>query len=154
MHSLTERILKNNKLHFIWAIIFISTLLHINPGIVAQPTQKLSWENLGKLKRVSKAPRSISKLNGKTVRITGFMVPLDGDSKGIREFLLVPFQGQCIHVPPPPPNQIIHVKMARGRVQYSWEPIQVTGTFVIQKTRNEFGGSFFKIKALRASTNY
>jgi len=28
----------------------------------------------------------------------------------MREFLLVPYLGACIHTPPPPANQIIHVK--------------------------------------------
>ena len=30
--------------------------------------------------------------------------------KKVTEFLLVPWVGACIHTPPPPPNQIVHVK--------------------------------------------
>ena len=48
---------------------------------------------------------------GKSVKIPGFAVPLEGDDgfEYVKEFLLVPTFGACIHVPPPPPNQVIHV---------------------------------------------
>ena len=49
-------------------------------------------------------------LNGKNIKILGFLVPLDMTSQAVGEFLLVPFFGACIHTPPPPANQIIHVK--------------------------------------------
>jgi hypothetical protein len=48
-------------------------------------------------------------LNGQRVRIAGFVVPLERKGEQILEFLLVPYFGACIHVPPPPANQIIHV---------------------------------------------
>ena len=48
-------------------------------------------------------------LNGSNIRIEGFVVPLDMTSEAIGEFLLVPFFGACIHTPPPPANQIIHI---------------------------------------------
>jgi hypothetical protein len=61
-------------------------------------------------------------LEGLTLRIPGFIVPLDVDAAGqVVEFLLVPYYGACIHVPPPPPNQIIFVKPAT--------PIVVKDTF-------------------------
>ena len=47
------------------------------------------------------------------MRLPGFVVPLDFDSTKIQSFLLVPFIGACIHVPPPPPNQIVHVTTAQ-----------------------------------------
>jgi hypothetical protein len=53
-------------------------------------------------------------MDGKALRIPGFVVPLDYDAGEMREFFLVPFFGACIHVPPPPPNQIIHVRSETG----------------------------------------
>jgi len=50
-----------------------------------------------------------SELNGSEVKIPGFVIPLEGDANTVTEFLLVPYFGACIHVPPPPPNQIIYV---------------------------------------------
>lgn len=51
-------------------------------------------------------------LDGQTVRIPGYILPLEFSGKDITEFLLVPYVGACIHTPPPPPNQIVHVKAA------------------------------------------
>ena len=50
----------------------------------------------------------IPALNGQRVRIAGFVVPLDINKDKVKEFLLVPYFGACIHVPPPPSNQAIH----------------------------------------------
>ncbi len=54
-------------------------------------------------------------LEGQEVRIPGFIVPLELDDKGlVTEFFLVPYFGACIHVPPPPPNQMVYVIMDKG----------------------------------------
>ncbi|MEM9146078.1 MAG: DUF3299 domain-containing protein [Pseudomonadota bacterium] len=67
--------------------------------------------------------------NGKLVRIPGYMVPLDFAGTGVTDLLLVPYVGACIHVPPPPPNQIVLVKVAAPfEVTGYFEPIYVTGT--------------------------
>jgi len=74
-------------------------------------------------------PQVVQELNGKTVRIGGYVVPLDFEQTSIREFLLVPFVGACIHVPPPPTNQIIYVKAAEAfEVGGPFDPVSVTGT--------------------------
>ena len=49
-------------------------------------------------------------LDGQTVRMPGYILPLEFSGKEVSEFLLVPYVGACIHTPPPPPNQIVHVK--------------------------------------------
>jgi hypothetical protein len=48
-------------------------------------------------------------LEGQTVKLPGYMLPLDITGKKVSEFLLVPWVGACIHTPPPPPNQIVRV---------------------------------------------
>ena len=45
------------------------------------------------------------------MRIPGYLLPLEFDGAGVSEFLLVPYVGACIHAPPPPPNQIVHVRL-------------------------------------------
>ncbi|MCW5620129.1 MAG: DUF3299 domain-containing protein [Burkholderiales bacterium] len=62
-----------------------------------------------------------AKLDGAQVRIPGYVLPLEYKGKQVAEFLLVPWVGACIHTPPPPPNQIIHVTPAR--------PFESTGMF-------------------------
>jgi hypothetical protein len=57
---------------------------------------------------------TVSELNGQHIKLPGFIVPLDSDREVIREFLLVPYYGACLHEPPPPVNQIVHVYYAQG----------------------------------------
>jgi hypothetical protein len=47
-------------------------------------------------------------MDGKPIRVGGYLVPLDSDDDAVTEFLLVPYFGACIHAPPPA-NQVIHV---------------------------------------------
>jgi len=83
-------------------------------------------------------PAVVSELNGKRVSIGGYVVPLDFESTVIKEFLLVPFVGACIHVPPPPANQIVYVKAEKGlEIKGQFDPVTVTG---ILKTETEFTG--------------
>ncbi len=67
-------------------------------------------------------------LDGNEVTIAGFVIPLEGTESSVTEFLLVPFFGACIHVPPPPANQIIYVKFEEGApVTQLWDVVYVTG---------------------------
>lgn len=73
-------------------------------------------------------PAIVPELNGQRVSIGGYVVPLDFDATTVKEFLLVPFVGACIHVPPPPANQIIYVKADKGfEVGGQFDPVTVTG---------------------------
>ncbi len=65
-------------------------------------------------KRRARGQTANAELNGKTIRIPGYLLPLEFEDKKVTEFLLVPWVGACIHTPPPPPNQIVHVKLANG----------------------------------------
>ena len=67
----------------------------------------------------------VHELDGSDVRLAGYIVPLSMDAEQrIDEFLLVPYFGACIHVPPPPPNQVVYVTTADGldaaRVHMAW----------------------------------
>ena len=71
----------------------------------------------------------IKSLNGKLVKIPGFVVPLESDSGTTSEFLLVPYFGACIHVPPPPANQIVYVKFSKSvPIDNLYDAVWVTGT--------------------------
>lgn len=80
-------------------------------------------------------------LQGKRIAIPGFMVPLEDDAQEVTEFLLVPYAGACIHVPPPPPNQMVYVKLIHGgKAKMSFtEPIVVTGTLKISTVKSPYG---------------
>jgi hypothetical protein len=67
-------------------------------------------------------------LDGETVRMPGYLLPLEFSGKEVTEFLLVPYVGACIHTPPPPPNQIVHVKPDKPVANVTvFAPIWVTG---------------------------
>ncbi len=71
-------------------------------------------------------------LDGQTVRMPGYLLPLEFSGKDVTEFLLVPFVGACIHTPPPPPNQIVHVKADKPVANVTvFAPIWVTGRLSI-----------------------
>jgi hypothetical protein len=73
---------------------------------------EVDWRMLGELDYISgKASGELATLDGKMVRIPGFMVPLEDNQKKVKEFLLVPSPQACIHVPPPPPNQMVLIEM-------------------------------------------
>ena len=97
----------------------------------------------------SEAPVPIvSDLDGKRVRIGGYVVSLDFDATRVKEFLLVPFVGACIHVPPPPANQIIYVKSAKGfEVQGTFDPVWVTGTMKVSQTFTGLAETGYSIDA-------
>jgi uncharacterized protein len=71
----------------------------------------------------------VRELDGTLVRLPGFLVMLEGSSKGVTEFLLVPYFGACIHVPPPPANQLVHVVPEQPVPEdIAMDPLWVTGT--------------------------
>ena len=72
----------------------------------------------------------VKALNGQQVRIPGYFLPLELSDTKLTEFLLVPYIGACIHVPPPPPNQIVYVRTPQKKGYSSknlYEPVWVTG---------------------------
>lgn len=88
-------------------------------------------------------------LNNKLVRIPGFVVPLQTNSdNAITEFFLVPYFGACIHVPPPPPNQIIFVRYDKGlAVKEIWMPFEITGTLFTEYLENDTAVSAYSFVA-------
>ena len=77
---------------------------------------------------------TIKELDGKRVAIAGYLLPLDFNESGTKEFLLVPYIGACIHVPPPPPNQVVYVKSVKPHeVAAVFDAVKVVGTIRIER---------------------
>lgn len=106
-----------------------------------QAAQTVGWSTLKLLTSSTPAGSPVRQLNGKRVSIPGFMVPLEDDAQEVTEFLLVPYAGACIHVPPPPPNQMVYVQLIHGgKAKMSFtEPIVVTGTLKISNVKSPYG---------------
>jgi uncharacterized protein len=92
-----------------------------------------------------------AELGGKLVKIPGFIVPLNISSEGwVSEFFLVPYFGACIHVPPPPPNQIVYVKMEKGfRLHSIYDPKWITGTLNSQTKSLPMASAAYSMTAQR-----
>ncbi len=67
-------------------------------------------------------------LNGKLVRMPGYLLPVEFAGNRVTEFLLVPWVGACIHTPPPSPNQIVYVKADKPyEIKRTFDAVWVTG---------------------------
>ena len=87
-------------------------------------------------------------LDHKDVKISGFLLPLSFNGTKVTQFLLVPFVGACIHVPPPPANQLVLVDVPQGYTTSGlWEPISVTGTLSVSGISTELAQVGYALKA-------
>ncbi|OUT78659.1 MAG: hypothetical protein CBB82_02115 [Betaproteobacteria bacterium TMED22] len=92
----------------------------------------------------------VPEMNGKAIRIPGFIVPLEfNDDKTVSQFFLVPFFGACIHVPPPPPNQVIHVTSSNGvELENLYTPHWISGVVNSIYTENEIATATYAMDAI------
>ena len=92
-------------------------------------------------------------LSGQMVKIPGFIVPLDHvDGKILSSLrsLLVPYFGACIHVPPPPANQIVHVKFAEPiEIGSIWDPVWVTGKLGLERYASDVAEAGYSMEGQR-----
>jgi hypothetical protein len=93
----------------------------------------------------------VKSLEGQEIKLPGYIVPLmvteDGD---VTEFLLVPYYGACIHVPPPPSNQIIYVKGAKGvELAQLHLPYWVEGTLHVDAASTDMAEVGYQMQAIQ-----
>lgn len=82
--------------------------------------------------------KGCAELDGQIVRLCGFTLPLEMVGDEVIEFLLVPYVGACIHVPPPPPIQMIYVKLLSGyKCRSLYDAVWVTGRMAIKNANYE-----------------
>jgi hypothetical protein len=114
---------------------------------------EVTWETLKTLDldaktKMPKATGELAKVLGKEITMKGFMMPLDYDSKAVTEFLFMPYIPACMHVPPPPPNQLVLVKMKKGSaVAPSMYPIELTGKISVEANKDL--ESSFKMEGMK-----
>lgn len=88
--------------------------------------------------------------NGRTVRLSGFVIPLDYEGTGVTAFMLVPYVGACIHVPPPPANQLVLVTTERPyEFDGLFDPVTVTGMFGTAATSTQLAEVGYALSADR-----
>jgi hypothetical protein len=111
----------------------------------------IQWMRLRGLNyKTGRVNDDVKALDGALIRIEGYVVPLEDELKETSEFLLVSSSGAFIHTPPPPPNQIIHVKMAaskRAKVEIG-KLFWVGGRMQIATAKSPYGDVSFQMEGL------
>ncbi|MBU1330224.1 MAG: DUF3299 domain-containing protein [Gammaproteobacteria bacterium] len=97
----------------------------------------------------SPAAPVVKALDGQAVKLPGYIVPLDVTDEGrVTEFLLVPYFGACIHVPPPPSNQIVHVQAELGvLLDALYQPFWVEGPLKVEHSSSELAEVGYQMQA-------
>lgn len=92
-------------------------------------------------------------LNGRKVKLPGFVVPIEYDAEqNITAFFLVPYFGACIHVPPPPPNQIVYVSGAKNlKADLIYNPFWIEGTLTTDTMSHDLANSAYSLKVDKIS---
>jgi hypothetical protein len=108
---------------------------------------EIDWRLLNQMDYITQtAPTELKQLDGQRVKMPGFMVPLEDEQRRVTEFLLVPTPQACIHVPPPPPNQMVYVRMKKGTENRQGAPIWVYGQFKIATVKSQYGEVSFEME--------
>ena len=91
----------------------------------------------------------VKTLHGSAVKLPGYIVPLDVSDEGrVTEFLLVPYFGACIHVPPPPSNQIVHVTTELGvLLDALYQPFWIEGPLKVEASSSELAEAGYQMAA-------
>ncbi len=124
-----------------------------------EATQELSddptlidWRILRGLNyRTGERTEDLEALNGKLVKMVGFPVPFEDWASNVTEFLLVPYEGACVHTPPPPPHQVVWVQMY-GSTRASlpgMSPVWIEGTLHIEMGDNVYGQAGFRLVGMK-----
>jgi len=134
---------------------------------IAEQPKELYWEDLipqdftmplvsrehsESMAQVAPNAPLVENLNNQLVKIPGFVVPLQGDADEITEFLLVPYFGACVHVPPPPSNQIVYVKFSEGvPIDNLYDAVWVTGTLTTQRWESDIASVGYSLQGVAVS---
>ncbi|AWL10770.1 hypothetical protein HMF8227_00262 [Saliniradius amylolyticus] len=145
-------------------------LMALLPLMATAKPQELFWEDLapkdfeapeqqvdhgGENSMTQMSPNApvVQELDGREVKIPGFVVPLEGDDDNLTEFLLVPYFGACIHVPPPPSNQIVYVKFENGvPIDSLYDAIWVHGVLETKQWSGDIATVGYRLKGIGVSS--
>ena len=116
---------------------------------LSQLADALAAESAPAAKQQSPAAPVVQALDGQQVKLPGYIVPLEVSEEGrVTEFLLVPYFGACIHVPPPPSNQIVHVKSELGVLMDAlYQPFWVEGPLQVKNSSSELADAGYQMDA-------
>lgn len=108
-------------------------------------------ELMQKLDALEKLAPVNTALNGVLVKMPGYVVPIETDGTSASKFLLVPYFGACIHVPPPPLNQTVYVSMQEGNraeIRGAFDVVWVTGIIRVETLSTGLADAGYVIDAI------
>ena len=110
-------------------------------------SKQLEDEQAQRYQQALVSTRVIEAFDGKAIRIPGFIVPLEqNDEQKATAFFVVPYFGACLHMPPPPPNQILYVEYKEGiAVENLYDPYWFEGTVKIDNHESALGTSAYSL---------
>ena len=112
-------------------------------------------ELMAQLRKLWDEAPVVEALDGARIRLPGFAVPLETDGQTATRFLLVPYIGACIHVPPPPLNQTVLVEAPTGaRIQRVFDPVWVTGRLTVQRATTDLANAGYTLTAIEVQPYY
>ncbi|MBF8659130.1 DUF3299 domain-containing protein [Pseudomonas putida] len=116
---------------------------------MSQLSDALSAESAPAARQQAPAAPVVNSLDGQQIKLPGYIVPLEVNEQGrTTEFLLVPYYGACIHVPPPPSNQIVHIVSEMGvRVEDLYQPYWIEGTMHVKPSSSELAEAGYRMEA-------
>jgi hypothetical protein len=105
---------------------------------------------LQRLRKVWDDAPLVAALDGAAIRIPGYVVPLETTAQGLRELLLVPHFGACIHTPPPPSNQIVHVRLDKPHKSLgTMDTVWISGRLQLARASTAHGVSGYALAGQR-----
>ncbi|KQP21043.1 DUF3299 domain-containing protein [Pseudorhodoferax sp. Leaf265] len=115
-----------------------------------QDTDPRAKELMDKLREIWDNAPTVAAMNGIDAKLPGYLVPLEEGKQGIREFLLVPYFGACIHTPPPPSNQIL---LGRAEKPFTglrtMEAVWVYGRLEIERAPSSMGVAGYTMRVAK-----
>jgi hypothetical protein len=122
------------------------------PAMNSSEPYSVRWQILQKLdyKKNEINDETLKQVLDKHVKIPGFAVPLSDNLQAVSEFLLVPNQMACIHVPAPPPNLIVFVRLDKAlKIEDLIGPLWVSGTLRLKTLQSVYGSSSFEMENVK-----
>jgi hypothetical protein len=116
---------------------------------LSQLSNALAAESAPAARQQSPAAPVVKALDGQQVKLPGYIVPLEVSEEGrTTEFLLVPYYGACIHVPPPPSNQIVHITSEIGvKIEDLYQPYWIEGPMQVKASSSDLAEAGYQMEA-------
>jgi uncharacterized protein len=121
----------------------LEELRKLGPGMDVDSPQSMQA-----MRELWDAAPPVTTLDGSALKLPGYIVPLDSAQGGLKEFLLVPYFGACIHTPPPPANQIVHVLASTPAKGFkAMDVVWVSGRMRVSRMDSAMGVAGYRMEA-------